>query len=506
MGTLPLSLTGVAANWSVPQTLIETSFAQGVLLGNPNTPKVLLMGPKTSSGSATADSQVYGPLTAERDVITYFGTGSSIHRQWKAFTMVCPTAPIYGLAVTESGGTQASATITFASAATAAGKVSLYLAGKYIEVAFASGDAYDTGIAEAVKNAINADTTLAVTASRLNGVVTVQYRIKGTNGNWFRIRGSITSGCTTTCTVSAAVLGSGATDESYTTALATILASEYKYIIPAINPTTTSDARFAALSAQLVTQALPTTGIRQQCIVCTAETIGNATTFVTAYNKPRNSVLWQKNSEWEPMEVAAHMAGVRYNLETGADPGVNYDGYGNGVNDIWFVPCQYSQADQPTRVEQNTAISVGLTPIAASTAGKSYVVMSCTAAGADPRIRDTAKVTVVDRFADDLAVRYSSQWQRAKLADDPTNDGAKPLLANICTPQRLKANTIVPLLLSYRDAGLLNNVDTATTGTIAKTATGIDPTVTTRINARIPLEVTPLCHQFAALVSEVSSG
>lgn len=504
MGTLSLSLTGVAANWAVPQALIETQFAAGTLLGDPSTPKVLLMGVKTSSGSATPDTQVYGPLGSEADVVTYFGSNSPIHMQYKAFAKVCKTAPIYAIAVTESGGTAASQTITFASAATAAGKVSITIAGRVIEYAFASGDAYDTGIAEGVKNAINAHADLCVTATRLNGVVTCTYRTKGTNGNWVQIRGTITSGVTTTCTVGAAKLASGATDETYTTALATIVATEYKYILGAINPTSGSDARFAAISAQLITQALPTSGIRQQTIVCTADSLANATTFVTAYNKARNQVILHRASEWEPLEVAAHLAGVRYNLETGNDPGVSYDGYGKGVNDIWFVPAAYSQSNDLTSVEQQTAISVGLTPIAAGDARKSYVVMSCTAAGADPRIRDTSKVTVTDRFAADLGARYGSQWPRAKVADNQI-DGVKPYPANVCTPARLKSITISPLLVDYRDRSLIVEVD-GTTGSLASTATGIDPVVTTRINARIPIKVTPLLHQFAALVSEVSSG
>jgi hypothetical protein len=224
---------------------------------------------------------------------------------------------------------------------------------------------------------------------------------------------------------------------------------------------------------------------------------------VIAYNKAENQILHQKNSDWEPMELAAQFAGVRYNLETGNDPGVSYDGYGLGLSDLWYAPPAYATADRPSPINVNTAISVGLTPVASS-GSKSYVVMSCTAAGADPRIRDTAKVTVCFRFADDLAARWASQWPRCKIAED-LPDGAKPYLANICTPARAKALTIVPLIRDYQDRSLLVNVD-GTTGTITSTATGIDPTVLTRMNARIPLSVTPILHQFAALVTEVSSG
>lgn len=502
MGTLPLSLTGVASNWLVPQSLIETSFANGTLLGAPGTPSVLLMGVKTSSGTATVDTVVYGPLGTEAEVIDKFGAGSDIHIQWLKFTEVCKTAPIYAIAVTESGGTAATGTVTFVGAASAAGKVVYTVCGREISVAISSGDSITTigdNFAAAVNNY---RPHLPVTAVNGAGTVTITHRIKGTNGNFVRHRATITSGITTTCTVNAATLGTGATDETYTTALATILPTCYNYILPAINANGASDARYAALSTQVTTQALPTTGIRQKTIVGSCATLANATTFATAYNKPRNQVVWQENSEWLPMEVAAHFAGVRYNTETSfAGCGNSYDNYGRGVNDIWNVPCQYSQADWPTLVEQNTALGVGLTPVAAGAAGKSYVVMSCTAAGADTRIRDTCKVTVIDQFAADLAAAYESQWQRAKIADNQV-DGARPYPANVATPDRVKNTTIVPVVLRYYDASLVSNFD----DTVEAIATGIDPTVVTRMNARIPLKVTALCHQFAALVSEVSSG
>lgn len=502
MGTLALSLTGVASNFLVPMSMIETAFAQGALLGNPGTPKVLLMGVKTGSGSATPDTVVYGPLGTEAEVIAYFGAGSDIHVQWLAFTAVCKTAPIYAIAVTESVGVAATDKIAFVGVASGAGTVKYTIMGREITIAITNGMAI-ADMAIALRDAINNYRPhLPVTATANLGEVTVTHRIKGTNGNHVRHRVTITSGITTTVSVGASALASGATDEAYTTALATLLPNEYDYILPAINPTTTSDTRFAAVSAQIVTQALPTTGIRQQTIICSDTTLGNATTFVTAYNKPRNQVLWQENSEWLPMEIAAHFAGVRYNTETSfAGAGNSYDGYGKGVNDVWFVPAAYSQADWPTLVEQNTALSVGLTPVASAVGGKSYVVMSCTAAGADPRIRDTAKVTVIDRFADDLGAVYDSTWARAKIADNQI-DGERPYPANVATPDRVKYNTIHPLIIRYAEASLVSELD----ATLAAVATGIDPVVTTRMNARIPLKVTSLCHQFAALVSEVSSG
>ena len=503
MGTLPLALTGVATNFLVPMQLIQVQFAQGVLLGNPGVPKVLLMGVKLSGGTATADTTTY-QLGTEADVIDLFGAGSDVHVAWRTFTKVCKSADVWGIGITESGGTAASATLTFATNASAAGEAKLTMFGETISVSFASGDAFDTAIAEAMKAAINAQTHWPVSAARVGGVVTITYKTKGTNGNWARLHTSITSGAGTTLTPSASTLGSGATDEVYTTALATILGATYEYIVPCVNPTAGSDTRVSAVSDQVLTQALPTSGIRQQMLFASADSLSNATTLVTAYNKARNSCVWQKNSEWMPYQLAAHQCAVRYNRETGADPGASYDGYGLGVNDIWFVPVPYATSDYPSQANINTALAVGLTPIGVTSQRKTYCVMSCTAAGADPRIRDTCKVTVSDRFAADLAAQDASVYPQAKIMDNEP-EGVRPYPAGICTPIREKDNVISPVLRRYRDAGLLTNVD-GTNGSIAATATGIDPTVKTRINARIPIEVTPLRHQAQFLINEVSSG
>jgi hypothetical protein len=222
-------------------------------------------------------------------------------------------------------------------------------------------------------------------------------------------------------------------------------------------------------------------------------------------NQPRFSVVWQESSEWEPCEIAAYVAGLRYSKEV-ANPVVNYDGYGKGVNDVFSVPPQYSSADWPTRAEISAAISGGLTPIAVMGGTRTYVVRMCTAS-TDVRVRDTAKVTCADRFAADLGARYQSQWTAANVQDDPSNDNVQ-VAPNVCTPKRLKDLTIKPLYVQYAKNGWLDSAKTldATTGDLVACTTGIDTNNATRINARVPIHVTPLLHQFAAIVSENSAA
>jgi hypothetical protein len=299
----------------------------------------------------------------------------------------------------------------------------------------------------------------------------------------------------------------------WTTALATILADKYDFIVPVVNPTGASNVRIGALKTQVVGQALPSVGIRQQVIFGHTGSAANAVSLAAEAsngpgNNPRFQLAWQKTSEWEPHELAAHQAAVRYNYEKGGSPWRNYDSYGKGVNDIWNVPKQYSQASYPTSTEIATAIAGGVTPIATTATGKTYMVQSCTCS-TDIRVRDTNKVSVADKFADDLAVRYGSQWANASLQDDPVNDNDVPP-PNSLTPSRLKGLTIAPLYLLYSDSdhGWLESDKTRnkTTGDIVACRTGIDPVNKTRINAACPLHVTPCAHVFAALVTENSAA
>lgn len=511
MGTLNMAVTGLSTANPVPGTYIEVKFAQGELLGNGLTPKVLFIGPKTSSGSATTGTQAY-PIGSESDAITYFGAGSPVHRMFRRFSQVCKSALVYGIAPAESAGDKAADTVTFATQATGSGTVTYTLAGETVTVGVANGDSVTT-IAAALKAQINMQTHWPVTADNSSGVLTVTAKVKGTNGNLIRHRCSITSGIGTTVTLGSSstnLLLLGATNEVYTTALAAILPDKYDYIVPGVNPAVdaTTESNLVLVRNQVVSQALPITGVRQQMIVAHVGTLSNAPTFAgTAMGHPRVQCVWQESSEWEPMELAAHFAGVRYNLETGADPGVNYDFYGLGANDIWGVPKQYSNADYPTSTELSTAISGGLTPIAVSSSGNTYLVRSCTTYASDVRVRDTSKVTVADRFAADLSARYQSHWSRAKVQDDPTDPNVQ-VPANVATPKKVKACTIAPLYTQYANEGLLDSVKTfaATTGDLATCSVGIDPVMPTRINAMCPIHVTPLLHQFAAIVSENSSA
>jgi phage tail sheath gpL-like len=501
MGTLALALSGVAL-YPNPGQYLEVQFAKGEMLGNPGTPSVLLIGRKmAASGTATADTQVC-QLTSHEDAIGYFGARSNTARCMRRFADVCKGALVYGIAATESAGNPS-----------AAGAITLTVSGETIVVPFASGEAFDTVVAEALNVAINNQPNWGCTATRLAGVVTLLYASKGTDGNMMRVRVSITAGVGTTCVAATEVPVNGLTDETWTALLATTLASDYDFIVPLTNWSAAgSDARIAALKTQVVAQALPSTGIRQQVIMATGGTAADAVTFVAltagCQNNPRFQCWHMKAPEWEPCEIAAHMAAVRYNKEKCGNPWYNYNGYGKGVNDVWNIPAPYAHANWTSSANITTLIAGGVSPIAETAAGNTYAVKSCTCS-TDIRVRDTNKVSVADSFADDLAVRYASQWAGASLQDDPLNDNDQPPPTSL-TPSRLKGLTIAPLYLLYSDSdhGWLESEKTRNkvTGDIVACQTGIDPVNVTRINAKCPLHVVPCADVFACLITENSAA
>src|SRR3954470_390770 len=105
-------MTGVSDSYAVPGTLVEIRFGVGPSGGANQERVALIIGNKTSAGTATVDTVVYGPtsqppMRTETDVIALFGTGSEAHRMYRRFVAVNKSTPVYIIAPTASGGTAA---------------------------------------------------------------------------------------------------------------------------------------------------------------------------------------------------------------------------------------------------------------------------------------------------------------------------------------------------------------------------------------------------------------
>jgi len=191
LGLAAIILVGINANTPNPGTYVQVNFAAGPTGGAPQGQKCLIIGNKTSSGTAVADTQVYGPDTAtpaqvEADVITLTGAGSQVHRAWKRFNKVNKTTPVYFICAAESAGAQATGVIVVNGTATSAGNIRFYYGDDFVDTAVNSGDTA-TVIGGNIASNINNNINWAITAVNTAGVIAITAKNHGPEGNWIKI-------------------------------------------------------------------------------------------------------------------------------------------------------------------------------------------------------------------------------------------------------------------------------------------------------------------------------
>ncbi len=492
-------LTGIAANFPVPGNWVETNFAQGAASLSSATYGILILANKSTAGSATADTVIYGPLSTpplvtDADAVTLLGAGSPAHRMWRAAVAVNKTTPVSVVCVTESVGASATGTITYATTATGAGVTRVYIGENFVEYSIASGDTA-TVIAAAIKALINAQTTWPVTADNSAGILTITWKTKGPQGNWGRYSSTITGGIATTGTTAVTYMTGGTTADVYTTALATILPYRFYYIVTEASSISGASTQTTAVVTQVGTQALPITGIRQRVFNGSVDTLANTTTYAVALNNARAEIIWSPTNDRPPEELAATAAGI-YALEEQPFPFMcNFDGYGNDARTqaIWNVKAPRS-GNSPTVANFQSALNNGITPVGVNANGSTYLVSrittrSLTATVSDYRIRDAHKVTVEDRFADDWIAKLVLQFSGFLIADDPA-PGERTPGSRVATPRVIRA-ALAKLVRDYEGVDLLENGTTIIANSVVQRETSPN----TRMSIRVPLDIIDCLHQ-----------
>lgn len=505
---LSIPLTGLAANDPVPGNYLEINFAQGPASLGTAVYGALFIGNRTTAGNAVVDTTIYGPypgsplpMATNQDIINLFGQGSELHRMWLRFQKINSIIPVYAIAAAESGGAAATLAITFATTATANGTVRLYMGDDFVDATITQGDIAIV-IAGNVANAINSKLDWAVTAA--NGgtaICTLTAKNKGLRGNWLRGAAVVLgTGVGTTSNVTAQTFFTGGTTaDSNTNALATIIATRFYYIVSAAEDAT----QFGAAASQVDTQASPVTGIRQRVFGASVDTLGNITTIATGINRARTEVTWLQNADWTPAELAANAAGVYSLKEAPLRFLKNFSGFGNDTNTqpYWKVPAPRS-GTVPTRASIKSALNNGITPIGVNPNGTTYLVKrittrSLSGANSDYRIRDAHKVTVCDRYGDDLLNKYGLQFSGKDLIDDPV-PGQRIPGPTVTWPKAVKA-AVNKLTDDYDGLDMLQNVQAIKDGTLAIR----QPSPTTQVGVKIPLTPIDILDSIATSIDQV---
>ena len=185
---MPISFNEIPVNLRVPYVYTEYDASRAQQGPGVQPFKALMIGQRLSGGSVAALTPIR--ITSVAQAKNYFGEGSVIHRQAMGWFADNTATEIWAVAFDDPTGAAAAGDITFTGPATAAGTLSIYIAGERIQVAVASADTA-TEIAAAVNTAINAKEGLPVT-SAVNGgddtQVDITFRHDGTLGNEIDIR------------------------------------------------------------------------------------------------------------------------------------------------------------------------------------------------------------------------------------------------------------------------------------------------------------------------------
>lgn len=212
---------------------------------NANTASVnqnsLLLGPMLAAGTAAANVPV---LVSGANPDTLFGAGSILALMCKQYVSTDPFGTLYALPLADDGAAvKATATVTFTGTATAAGVLSLYIAGTLVSVKVSASDAAAT-VATNLVAAIGATADLPITATATTGAVTITARNGGLVGNEIDLRlnylgaasgQSIPAGITVAFSNGAAsgsgyLLAAGATNPTLTTALGNVPTTNFDFI------------------------------------------------------------------------------------------------------------------------------------------------------------------------------------------------------------------------------------------------------------------------------------
>jgi phage tail sheath gpL-like len=531
---MTINVVGLSSSRKTPGIYLRTVFGGAGASAGSAPKKILLVGNALGSalsGAAPSFSVDAGTMAAAEPIFSaspddtrvHAGRGSELHRMHAAVAAQYPDATVYLLAVAESTGTKASATLTFVGTASGAVTLRLVICGKPIDVAVANSDTATT-IATAAANAILDEPDLPVTAQYALGVLTITAKHPGPRGNdlvvdayWVSSTSvetrittvPVSSGVTTTgqfagvTTVESTYkLAGGTMADDVTNALAAVVGTKFDRYVLAHRDTT----NVGLVTSQLDTMAGVTVQLRQQAVVCIGDTYATAVTFATGRNKERLQCVWHYNSETPLEEVAAQVCAARLigDAQAGGnivgeatDPAANLDGLR-----LKTVRRQRFAGERPTPTEIENALNNGLTPLAGTDDGLTTVVRSITTrclASGQPNysVMDTSVVTVGDHVADDLRADLAAVYAGFKLAAD-TADGSPPKAANVTTPSLVKSR-IGFKLRQYEEQGILTGVE-AHLPLLAVTSPSAS-----RLDAEIPFEPMPGLHVIGGNVRQVAA-
>lgn len=447
---MTIAFNDIPSTIRVPFTYVEFDSSRAVQGVRIQPYKVLVLGQRLAAGTVAA--LVPTRVTSAAQASTLFGAGSILHGMAIRLFQNNSFNEAWFCAQDDAGGaTAATSTITVTGTPTAAGTVYLYIAGRRLQAAVAISDSV-TVVAAAISAAINADTTLPVTAVPTLGVVALTAKNKGLVGNDLDIRLNYYEGESTptgsTVTLGGVVAGTGSV--SLATTWAAIGDEHYNLIA---NPYIDA-ASFVSIEAEVSDRWGP---LRQiEAVVCSAHSGDHSTVgaFGAARNSPHSVIMSNYKSPTPFYEWAAALAGVLA-FNGNQDPARPFQ-------TLELKGCLPPlEVDRFTLQERNLLLFDGIATSKVDAGGlvrieRAITTYQTNSAGAD----DTAFLDVntpltLGFLRYDFRNFWATKYPRHKLANDGTRFG---LGQAIMTPKVAKAECVAKFR-QWELIGLVEGID-----------------------------------------------
>lgn len=460
--------------------------ASGARPGASTKPRhILLFAHKLSGGTASANVPVRVTGGAPQ-CDTLGGIGSPISEMGRVIFDVWPDAEVTVIHTAEpSGGAAAAGTLVWTGTATADGTISLYVAGRLLEVDVLSGDTH-TAIATAVFNAINADTRMPISATNgTAGTTTLAAKWKGTSGNDILVElnrltsQSLPAGIS--CTVTTMASGSGVPQAAAT--IAAIPDDNYDRIVTQFNDDTTMDLLEAEArtrwGAMVQLDTIVHAGWRG--------TYADAATYGAARNCELSTVVCIEKSPTAPWIAAANYAAV---AATETDPA-------RPLNTLALAHVVAPKvSERYTRTERDELLHTGMTTCKVDAADVVRIERAITTYQTnassldDDTYLDITTPQTLSYMRWDVNRIAATKYPRHKLADDDTRTSPdQPVI----TPTIWRGE-ILALGEAWERAGLLEDFNTFRESVTVE-RNGSDPN---RLDTFLPPNLVNGAHVFAS--------
>jgi phage tail sheath gpL-like len=484
-----------------PTTLTPGVYLSVDLTAGPSAPgslalRCLLMAPKSSAGTITANTQLKRSVTDASEVRGLLGPGTPGHLTAVALFRAHPTASLDVIAPTASAGATATGTITFddTSPITSARTVKVWIKGVYFEVAWLVGED-EIDIATKVVDAGNAlSDQIPVVLSNVSGtaaIVTLTAKLAGPWGNDVTYRVELEDGAGGTATAAAAALTGGTTEPDFSTALTNVSSYEYDYILPCVS---NADAQSGSTSnpsrieAHIDSLSSGLSAKLQQQIVGLTGALASAQTGAIARNHGPSSYIYCMAGQSLGCEWGGWEAG-RSLKEEQIDPAVNriddpIDGL-YGAADL--------VADKPTAAEIEAALVDGLSIVNYDAQLDPYLVAPITTYSQDSdgnrsdKLRYRSGVSGSYAYLKDLRRALKEEFHGAKIHPDLTSD-AEELPAGVTEVRDVKA-FVIGHADTWVSRGVLRRdalTEAVANGTLSVT---INATDDSQVDVVIPLKI-----------------